>query len=903
MLQFRHSYKTALTFVGASVALLLGCSDSVDPSIHGAPAVMVGPATQIQVAPSSTALSQGGRSLLRCAAFDAQGVMISSAPNWTSSDPSTAIVSSDGSITAVHPGTATATCQIGSRTATSSITVSTAQVAFVEVSPGAGTIPTGNTLQLSGVPRDSLGFPVPGVSVQWTSQDPTIATVTSDGVVAAKTTGDADIVATSAGVAGMTKVKVTGVPPVPVASILLNVDQTSLSGGHFTFATATTLDASAQALSGRAITWSTSDPTVLSVVTLNGTKAKVNARKQGTATVTATSEGKSASVTVTVGAPTVAVVAASLASPSIFVGQNTLASAIPEDGFGNPLSGHAVTWASLDPTIATVSAGGVVTGVAAGAVIIRATSDGVTGDASLTVTAVPVASVTTTLGSSTLTAGQTTQGTAIARDAGGNMLTGRSVAWSSLNTAVATVSISGLVTAMAPGNAVIRATVESRTGDVTVIVNAPAAPVPPAPTTASVVVTFDSSSIAKGHSAQAKATAKDGQGNVLSGKSASWVSTTTGVASVSGTGVVTGTNAGTAVIQATIDGVPGSGSLPVVNSATTTPPQPPPPPTTTSVQVSFDSSSIAVGHTSQARAVALDAQGHAIAGKVATWHAMDGFASVDLNTGVVTGKSAGTATIQATIDGISASGQLLVTPASVITAPAPSGSISANFDDGTFGPLFNPWGTGIDVIGDPTNLGHGRVARIHFQNNPSVGYIDDDKALAPSSPPSISLGQEMWFQGDFYLDPTARMDASGPNTVQRKLLYWGGHGPADFSTVLSSFGPQFYIGHTPVDANSYQYIDPSIVTLTAGAWHRLKVQLRMNSSFGATDGILRIWIDGTLMWGRTNMTWTDPTVWAGHSASEFQWNGWGVGYQVNASSAVNEYRYWDNVIFSSTPIP
>ncbi len=453
MQQFRHSYKAALTLVGASVALVIGCSESVDPSIHGAPAVMVGPATQIQVAPSSTALNQGGRSLLRCVAFDAQGVMLSNAPSWTSSDPATAIVSSDGSVTAIHSGTATATCQIGSRTAMSSITVSTAQVAFVEVSPGAGTVAPGSTLQFSGVPRDSLGFPVPGVSVQWTSQDPTIATVTSDGVVTARTTGDADIVATSAGVAGMTKVKVTGVTPPPVASILLSVDQTSLSAGHFTFATATTLDANGQPLVGRAITWSTGDPTVLSAVVLNGTKAKVNARAQGTAGITATSEGKNATVTINVGAPTVAVVAASLASSSIVVGQTTLASAIPEDGFGNPLSGHAVTWTSLDPTIATVSSSGVVTGVAPGAVIIRATSDGVTGDASLTVTAVPVASVTTTLSSSTLTVGQTTQGTAIARDAGGNMLTGRSVAWSSLNTAVATVSISGLVTAIAPGNA------------------------------------------------------------------------------------------------------------------------------------------------------------------------------------------------------------------------------------------------------------------------------------------------------------------------------------------------------------------------------------------------------------------------------------------------------------------
>src|SRR5215475_8837286 len=215
MLQSRHSHKAALTLIGAAVALVIGCSESVDPSIHGAPAAIVGPAAQIQIAPTSAALNQGGRSLLRCAAFDAQGVMLSSPPSWTSSDPATAIVSSDGSVMAMRAGTANATCQIGSRTAISTITVSTAQVAFVEVSPGAGTMPTGTTLQLAGVPRDSLGFPVPGVDVQWTSNDTTIATVTSTGFVTAKVAGDVDIVAQSAGVAGMTKVKVTGVAPPP----------------------------------------------------------------------------------------------------------------------------------------------------------------------------------------------------------------------------------------------------------------------------------------------------------------------------------------------------------------------------------------------------------------------------------------------------------------------------------------------------------------------------------------------------------------------------------------------------------------------------------------------------------------------------------------------------------------
>ena len=575
----RQLHSGVLTFVGALVVAGLACSDSsATPSIHGAGPGVIGSATQIDITPSSAALNQGGRAVLRCAAFDVQGVMLPNQPVWTSSDANVATVTSDGYVTAQRPGSTSVTCQIGGRSATSTITVSTARIAFVEVSPGAGTLPTGGSLQLVGVPRDSLGFQVPGSDVQWSSADTSIATVSPSGVVKAKVSGDADIRAVSGGVAGMTKIKVSPTPPPPVASVSVSVDQTSLSAGSLAHATATTTDANGQVLTGRAITWSATNPAVLSAVTTSATKANVRALAQGASSLVATSEGVSASVSITVGAPAVAIVVTSLASSSIIIGQTTLASAVPEDGLGNPLTGHAVTWASLDPSIATVSSTGVVTGVSAGTVIIRATSDGVTGDASLTVTAPAVASVSTTLGSSSLITGQTTQATVVARDASGTTLTGRYVAWSSLNPSIATVSITGLVTAVAPGTAIIRATVESKTGDATLAVSAPqlAAPTAPSPgPTATVLVTIDSASLQAGHTAHATAVAKDASGTVLSGKTPTWASQNTAIATVDATtGVVTGVSAGTTRIQAKIDTIIGSAPLTVTVPSVITSPVP-----------------------------------------------------------------------------------------------------------------------------------------------------------------------------------------------------------------------------------------------------------------------------------------------------------------------------------------
>lgn len=76
----------------------------------------------------------------------------------------------------------------------------------------------------------------------------------------------------------------------------------------------------------------------------------------------------------------------------------------------------------------------------------------------------PVARVTVTLALTSLTSGQTTQATAVTADSLGAPLTGRTVTWSSSNATVATVSTSGLATAVAPGTANITATSEGKSG-------------------------------------------------------------------------------------------------------------------------------------------------------------------------------------------------------------------------------------------------------------------------------------------------------------------------------------------------------------------------------------------------------------------------------------------------------
>src|SRR5207302_7272837 len=111
-----------------------------------------------------------------------------------------------------------------------------------------------------------------------------------------------------------------------------------------------------------------------------------------------------------------------------------------KDANGTALSGRVVTWGTSNAATATVASGGLARGVAAGSATITATSEGKSGTSAVTVTNVPVATVTVTPAIATLLMGATVQLTATPRDALGNPLSGRVVTWSSDALGVAAVS-------------------------------------------------------------------------------------------------------------------------------------------------------------------------------------------------------------------------------------------------------------------------------------------------------------------------------------------------------------------------------------------------------------------------------------------------------------------------------
>lgn len=429
------------------------------------------------------------------------------------------------------------------------------------------------------------------------------------------------------------------------AAIAITPSAPSIALGSRLALQAQVQDASGQTVSGATVFWSSSDTTIVSV----SSAGVVTGLSLGTAQVAASTSGQSAVVPVTVAPVPVASLAVAPTAATLVVGGSAALQAVAYDASGAQLTGRTVTWASSVPQVATVDGSGNVTGVTAGTASITATCEGKTASAAITVAVIPVAAVTVAPGSATLTAGQTVSLSAAVTDANGNVLSGRAVTWSSANNNVAKVSTLGLVTAVAAGTTMITATSEGKSGTSQMIVNAAATPV------ASVAVNPDSANLSIGGNVTLSATVRDASGATLSGRTVTWASSATNIATVSSSGVVTAIANGTATITATSEGKSGTAKIVVAPSVV--------PITLALVKVTPPTVALHTNH-SRAPSAALSAQafdsnGNQMAGRTFTWTSSNRLLVSVTPTGAATatianiGIATGTVTITATTGGVS----------------------------------------------------------------------------------------------------------------------------------------------------------------------------------------------------------------------------------------------------------
>ncbi|HVO35726.1 MAG TPA: Ig-like domain-containing protein, partial [Gemmatimonadales bacterium] len=206
-------------------------------------------------------------------------------------------------------------------------------------------------------------------------------------------------------------------------------------------------DQKGRPMADKVFSWRSSNP---SVATVSNTGV-VTAVGDGSATITAMSEGVSGTASVMVSRTAANLAVAPATATLTALGATQQFTAAARDAGNNPLTGVAFTWTSSNPAVATVSPSGLVTAVGNGTATITGNTSGKTATATVTV-AQMVASVNVTPATSSLTAaGATSQLAAQALDANGRPISGKMFTWNSDAATVATVSGSGMATAVANG--------------------------------------------------------------------------------------------------------------------------------------------------------------------------------------------------------------------------------------------------------------------------------------------------------------------------------------------------------------------------------------------------------------------------------------------------------------------
>jgi len=413
-----------------------------------------------------------------------------------------------------------------------------------------------------------------------------------------------------------------------------------------------------------------------------------------------------------------------------------------------------VTWATSTPAVATVNATtGVVTAVAPGSAVITATSvedNTKAASGQVIVVAAPTpdpVEVSVVPSSASMQVDQTLQLVPVVRNA-----TNTAVTYQSLDQNIATVSATGLVTAEAPGTAVIRvSSVQDPTRFATSVIT-----VTPGPTPTPIVVTITPSQ-ASGTVGQLVGFSASVSGTT--NQAVNWTSTVPTVATVDANGVATLLAAGSTVIRATSAADPTkSASATLVVSA-----GPP-------IQVTITPANATLQINGQQQFVATVTNA---TNEDVTWSSSnEAVLEIDEN-GLATAIAAGTATVRATsVQNPTRSAQASVTVSAAPPVTQPSISIASVVNQATLLPVpaNTPTGGALTVrvnisAGSETDIDdvqirlNGQVICTQTFNPPLAPTQGVAQIDCPINTLAVNAdGTPMWPNGTYELTAVARAD-------------------------------------------------------------------------------------------------------------------------------------------------
>ena len=402
----------------------------------------------------------------------------------------------------------------------------------ITLSSSSTSVLIGNMIQLSATVSPSNAT---NKNVTWKSNNTSIATVNSNGVVTGVGLGTTTITATTADGTNLSASCTLTVNPILASSVSLNKSSDEVLVGECVQLTATV---SPSNTTDKSVTWKSSNTSVATV----DSNGKVTGVNPGTATITVTTadgSNRTATCKITVKPVLVSLVSLSLSETTVRPGDKVQLNATIQP---SNATNKTLAWSSSDNSIVTVNDNGLVTAVAPGTATVTARStDGsnVTASCRFIVQRPLASSLTLDNDEMSLYVGEdyTMTATVLPADAL------QSLNWSSSKPSVATIDQEGRIHAVAEGTAVIVAS----TIDGSNLTQACILTVRPRLATG-INLNRSEVAIAKGESVTLVATViPDNTTN----KSVTWKSSKTSVATVDANGKVTAIAPGTAKITAT----------------------------------------------------------------------------------------------------------------------------------------------------------------------------------------------------------------------------------------------------------------------------------------------------------------------------------------------------------------
>ncbi len=137
--------------------------------------------------------------------------------------------------------------------------------ARIEVTPNILALEVGKTATFQAAYYDSLGNSVPSITFNWSSSDPATVAIDANGNVAALKAGQARITAQARNVASEAALLTVVADPNQVAAVIVTPDSSTLLLGATQQFNAVARNLSGAMLSGKTVTWRSSNPAIATV--------------------------------------------------------------------------------------------------------------------------------------------------------------------------------------------------------------------------------------------------------------------------------------------------------------------------------------------------------------------------------------------------------------------------------------------------------------------------------------------------------------------------------------------------------------------------------------------------------------------------------------------------------------